>query len=134
MRQRTMAIGAIILAHGCTTGRSRVPALGVVSPLPRAAPHQLVAVDPESSLTPAGVSQCPVLLRYEGDTTSILLQRTTRIERRDTVGAMVKVRDLALVGDYSVADSGRFGIARDMLLRVDCLTLKALGIVKVGAI
>ena len=129
---RPMVIAAIVGMLGCTAGRTGGPASDVVSPLPSAAPRQLAAVDPEPSLTHAGVSQCPVLLRHGADTTLILLQRTTRIERRDTVGAMVKIRNVTLLGDYSVADPRRFGMGRDELLRLDCLTMKALGLVKDG--
>ena len=75
--------------------------------------------------TPAALAgDCPPQLRDGGLHTTLRLQRSLMYPVADSAGSA------RVVGDYSVEPAGRYGEGANEGLRVDCGTLRAIGVVR----
>lgn len=78
-------------------------------------------------ITPAASpGDCPPELRDTGLHTTLRLHRSMYRPQADTASAY------RAVGDYAVEPRGRYGEAEDEGLRVDCVRLRAIGVVRLG--
>lgn len=76
--------------------------------------------------TPAAqAGDCPPQLRDGGLHTTLRLQRSLMYPVADSAGSTHRV-----VGDYTVEPAGRYGEGPDEGLRVECGTLRAVGVVQ----
>jgi hypothetical protein len=81
-----------------------------------------------AELTPPRFEPTLPELRVVGDTIAGSGCQSPMVDPRDGT-QVVFVRSQISVGDYSVP-SGRYGVAEDELLRIECNTGNAVGIVK----
>jgi hypothetical protein len=78
-------------------------------------------------ITPAAApGDCPPELRDTGLHTTLRLYRSMYRPQADTA------RAYRAVGDYTVEPGGRYGEGEDEGLRVDCIRLRAIGVVRLG--
>jgi hypothetical protein len=108
-----MLVLAVGLTLGC--GVSRPWAL---TPRPASAvPERFVPVEAR----PAGAAGCPVHLKDPRDDTRLELIRSTEVTGQD--------RGPSHLGDYAVTPAGHYGVKPAELLRLDCETGGAIGVV-----
>ena len=127
MRRFVVLTVGLLTFGGCARESSSARSAGV-APTLAGTPQQFAALREEVADS-SGRDECPTRLRAGHDTSLILLQRSVRNERRRTEGAVTRVLHLELRGDYSVIDPSRFRMQRGKWLRINCLTLKPLGVV-----
>jgi hypothetical protein len=83
-------------------------------------PEQFVPTE----VPPPGAASCLIHLKDPRDDTRLDLIRSTEMTGRDGGPSHL--------GDYVVTPAGRYGVGAGELLRVDCGTARALGVVARG--
>jgi hypothetical protein len=112
---RPLLVGALLVA-GCGTSRP-----WALTPRPaEGLPEQFVPVG-----APAGAARCMVHLKDPRDDTRLDLIRSAAVT--DGAGSPSQL------GDYAVLSAGRYGVGPNELLRVDCDSGRAIGVVDRGS-